>query len=295
MIDNQYVTGENNYQLDDNSYDKYGLDNRPYFKINGHNFNVSTNASSKSEINLVKNKMYVPGKSWGYTDIQWTNFTGATITCEIYSRVTDKYLGKHAQPDQGGIEDFYTRSNGEITPHGVLKYWAETFVTCEIDTNLHVFESGKYKIDELSQSQPDTYFVVSKVTFIQYEQPDEIEQTYNTTAAINTENTSHMNAQAAELADMSLHYQSCKCNSHTDSSQCTASPSSAVKTIQDYLQQWGYFPSYVYGLGSIQPNGKFCYHTTQALKKFQEATGIETTGKFDEETKKQFLKKLEAI
>lgn len=295
MIENQYNTRGNNYSLDKHSYDVLSLDEKPYFYINGHEFNVSTKAESKSEINIVKNKMYVPGKNWGYTDMQWTNFSGESLSLEIYSRINDKYTGKHVQPDNGGISDFYTQNETGLTPHAVLKYWAQMFVTCHVETNLHAFESGDYKIDEFSQTQPDTYFVITKLTLLQYEDNREKEQTYNQTAQLNTKDTSRLNAQSSQISGFSNHTQDCVCTSKTDASECIASPNEEVGVIQLYLQQWGYFPSYSYGIGNIEVNGKYCYHTTQAIKKFQEDRGIETTGNFDEVTKSHFVKKLEGL
>lgn len=292
MIDNQFKGSGNHYSLDKQSYSRFGLLDEPYFYINGHNFRVGTNAESKSEINIVKNKMYVPGKSWGYTDMQWTNFSGETLTIEVYSRTWEEYKGDPVQPDNGGIPNFYNR---KVTPHAVLKYWAQNFTTCHVETNLQAFEPGDYKIDEFSQSNPDSDFIVTKLTLVQYEKPNEIEQTYNQAVVNNAGDTSSLNALTEEVREMANHTQTCGCTSTTDASKCTAVPNIEVLAIQNHLQQWGYFPSYSYGVGNITPNGKFCYYTTQALKKFQEDRGIEVTGNFDEVTKSHFMKKLEGI
>jgi len=292
MLDKNFKTKYNFYKIDEKSYEQVGILDVPQFFINGYEFHVGTNAETKSEINIVKNKMYVPGKSWGYNDIQWTNFSGESLSLEIYSRTYEEYTGEETQPPNGGDPTFYRTKR---TPHAVLKYWAQTFVTCHIETNLHAFESGDYKIEEFSQTQPDADFVITKLSFIQYERPGEMEQTYNTAIDSNVTDTSQFTAQAIELLSFSNHAQTCGCTATTDSSQCTASYNGEVEIIQKYLQQWGCFPSYLNGIGDVIVNGKFCYHTTQALRKFQEGQGIEVTGKFDETTKNRFLKKLTEI
>lgn len=267
----------------------------PYFYINGHNFNVSIDAESTSEINLIKTKMFVAGKNWGYTDIQWTNFTGETIKCKIYSRThDDPYTGEHVQPTENGIYGFYNDS-ANLTPHGVLKYWAQNFVPCEVVTNIHSFESGTYVIDEFSQTNPSTDFVATNITLLQYEKPGEIEQTYWTTTGSETRDTTELTAQYKELEAIGYLSQACACSEDTESEECTASYDDNTMKIQKYLKQWGYFPSYVHGTGKIEINGKFCYHTTQALRRFQERRGIEVSGEFDETTKEHFLKILGGI
>lgn len=266
------------------------VDSDPHFFINGYNFKVSTDAEAKSELNLVKNKMYVAGKQWGYTDIQWTNFTGETIDVDIYSRATDIYTGEKAQPNNGGISDFY---NVDRTPHAVLKYWAQTFVPCKIVTNIQAFESATYVIDEISQKSPHHNFIVTKVSFIQYEKYGEIEQTYWEPAAL--KETININAQTYAIRDMSEHTQYCFCTKDTPSDECTASYNPEVEYIQELLQQWGFFPSYVRSVGKIQVNGRYCYYTTLALQKFQESRGIEVTGDFDMMTKSHFMRKLEGM
>ncbi|RAP49735.1 MAG: hypothetical protein BZ138_07250, partial [Methanosphaera sp. rholeuAM270] len=189
----------NHYKLDEQSKEKYNIDeDKPYFYINGHPFEISTGAESKSEINIVKNKMYVHGKAWGYTDMQWTNFSGETLTIEVYSRTYERYKGDKVQPDQGGLPDNEIYPEDEkgikLTPHGALKYWAQTFVTCKILTNLDAFESGDYKIDEFSQTNPDADFIVTKLTLMQYEKPGLEAQTYSQAGMINTEDTSELSA-----------------------------------------------------------------------------------------------------
>ncbi len=288
-----YGPDYNKYALDNTSYQSYAIDeHKPCFYINGHNFQIGTNAESKPEINLVENKMFVAGKSWGYTDIQWTNFSGTTLDIEVYSRTYELYRGDPVQPANGGISDFYSVGK---TPHAVLKYWAETFTVCHIETNLHAFEPGDYVIKDISQRNPDADFVVTKLTLIQYERPGEIEQTYHTNLTITPKSTAYLTAQVSEVEKLDKHAQSCNCDSDTPSEECNATSNDEVAIVQRYLQQWGYFPSYVRGVGRIQINGKFCYHTTQALKNFQKSRGIEITGAFDETTKKEFVKKLQGI
>ena len=237
--------------------------------------------------------MYVPGKNWGYTDIQWTNFSGETTDLETYSRNTDKYLGEPVHPDNGGIVDFY---NTTRTPHAVLKYWAQNFVRCVVKTNLQAFESGTYVIDTFNQSNPHSDFVITQFTLIQYEKPGEIEQTYwQTIEEEDNRSTASLTAQSKEVESLGNHIQNCKCTATTPQEECTATYNVEVEIIQKYLQQWGYFPSYVYGIGDVELNGKFCYHTTQALRFFQEDCGLEVTGDFNDLTKSYFIKKLEGI
>lgn len=266
------------------------VDTSPHFYINGYNFNVSVNAEAESELNIVKNKMYVAGKRWGYTDMQWTNFTGEKITCEIYSRATDEYTGDMKQPDNGGIDNFF---NTKRTPHAVLKYWAQTFTKCYIQTNIQSFESGLYIIDSISQSSPHHNFIVTKLTFQQYERTNDVSQTYWTPA--NLKNSTKISAQYRTIERMVFHKQGCKCTDETPGEECSATSDKEVKQIQTFLQQWGYFPSYSGTTGKITANGKFCWYTTQALRKFQQARGIEVTGNFDQMTKANFMKKLSTI
>lgn len=266
------------------------VEGEPYFWINHYDFKVSTSAEAKSELNLVKNKMYVAGKQWGYTDIQWTNFTGETIDVEIYSRATDKYTGEEAQPRNGGLPDFYKTDR---TPHAVLKYWAQTFVPCKIVTNIQAFESGTYVIDEISQTSPHHNFIITKCSFIQYEPSDEIVQTYWSPAKLKP--TTEINAYTFAVRDLKYHTQGCFCDKDTPSDNCTAVYSSDVEFIQKLLQQWGYFPTYARGVGKIEPNGRFCYYTTLALQMFQEDRGIDITGDFDMMTQSHFMRKLEGI
>lgn len=288
-----YGPNYDKYILDQTSNLKYAIDEvDPHFYINGHEFNVSTNAESKPEINLVENKMFVPGKSWGYTDIQWTNFSGTTLDLEIFSRTYDEYKGDPVQPANGGISSFY---DSKKTPHAVLKYWAETFTVCHIETNIHAFEPGDYVIKDISQKSPTADFVVTKLTMIQYERPGETAQTYHTSLTVNPKNTAYMNAQTNEILKMANHAQTCSCNADTPANECTAGTNLEVSQIQKHLQQWGYFPSYINSVGKVNANGRFCYHTTQALKNFQKDRGIEVTGAFDSKTKEEFIKKLEGI
>ena len=199
----------------------------PYFYINGYDFKISVNAEAESELNIVKNKMYVAGKRWGYTDMQWTNFTGEKITAEIYSRATDEYTGDMKQPDNGGIDNFF---NTKRTPHAVLKYWAQTFTKCYIYTNIQSFESGLYIIDSLSQSSPHHNFIVTKLSFQQYEKGDDIDQTYWTPA--NLKNSTKYTAQYQTIEKMVFHKQRCACKDTTKAEECTAKADNEVKTIQ---------------------------------------------------------------
>ena len=263
---------------------------KPEFKINGYDFRVDTDIESESEINLVKTKMYVPNKAWGYNDIQWTNFTGESIELTIYSRITDKYTGEEAQPKDVnmGIKDFYKKTR---TPHAVLKYWAQNFVKCELKTDLQAYENGTYVIESFKQSNPTYDFVVTDLTLIQYEEPSEINQSYYSPAPYIVD-TSLLAAGVDEIQQLELHSQSCDCNEFTPAMQCTSPIQDDVKVIQKYLQDWGYFPTYTKQTGTIKPSGRYCYTTTIAIMKFQKAYGIPVSGDFTEETRRVFLKKI---
>lgn len=261
-----------------------------YFYINGYLFNVLNDSKSDSDIEISKTKMFVSNKSYGYTDIQWNNFTGENIDLTILSRTTDVYTGEHAQPAEGGIPDFYNYSH---TPAGVLKYWAQNFVPWNIVTNIQAHESAAYVVDQdgFSQENPTPTETLTHVKLIQYEKPYEMEQTYfqNETA---TTNSVELSAAAQEVGVLGELKQTCHCNINTPSDKCTASVNEQVELIQKYLQQWGYFPFYLRKTGVITTNGKFCYYTTQALKKFQEDNKLTVNGVFNKETREKFIKKL---
>lgn len=263
-----------------------------YFYINGYNFKVLEDSKSDSEINLDKTKMFVSNKSYGYTDIQWKNFTGETMTLKILSDITDVYTGEHTQPEEGGINTFY---NYQRTPHAVLKYWAQNFVPLNVKTNLQAHESAKYVVDEngFSQEHITPSVVQTDLTLIQYERPYEMEQTYWQTAENTNKNTVKIAAPTQEIDSIDTTYsQTCSCTVNTPGEKCTAHTDDNVKLIQKHLQEWGYMPMYTRETGGIEPNGRYCFHTTQAMKKFQEDTGITVTGNFNSETKKMFIKKL---
>lgn len=268
--------------------------NKPYFYINGHLFHVRTDSESESEIQLNKTKMYVPSTNYGYTDIQWNNFTGETIDLTIYSTTDEVYSGDHVQPPDGtGAKDFYKTPR---TPHAVLKYWAQFGIVCTVKTNIQAHESGNYLIDDgITQSSPQPNFIITKLKLIQYEKPEEMIQTYwkpNQTAT-NNKNTSQLSASYMEIKEVTTPLkQTCLCKKSTDASNCTASSIDGVQIIQKYLQKWGYLP-WAIGSYNISVNGKFCYNTTQALKNFQEKNKLTVTGTFNLETKEAFLKKIQ--
>lgn len=272
----------------------------PYFYINGHDFRISVDSTSESELNLVKTKMYVPDSAWGYNDIQFTNFSGDIQTLTAFSRITETYIGEEAQPEESGqgIADFY---NTPRTPHAVLKYWAENFVPCNVKTNLQSFENGKYVIETFKQRNPTFDFVVTDFTLAQYETPSELKQTYYSPVEYD-ENTILLSAEVEEIEmikegrgdvnSIELYSQTCDCNEFTPALQCTATVEENVRIIQQYLQDWGYFPSYTHTTGSIEPTGKYCYTTTQAIMSFQMDEGIPVNGDFTEETRLKFLRRI---
>ena len=125
-----------------------------------------------------------------------------------------------------------------------------------------------------------------------YEKPTEQVQTYWKPKEYVLPNTSYMTAKATEIQNLSYHSQMCDCTEYTPAEQCTTVRNSEVVVIQSWLQKWGYFPVFSRTTGQIVANGKYCYYTTQAIKKFQENMGIPITGEFTEETKSKFLKKV---
>ena len=266
-------------------------DDYSYFKINGYNFRLSTDSSSESELNLVINRMFLPDKLWGYNDIQWTNFTGENMNLTIYSRIYDVYTGEEAQPEleSVAIKDFYKTPR---TPHAVLKYWSQNFVPCEVSTDLESFEGGRYIIESIKQTNLTYDFIQTDLTLKQYEKPQEQIQTYWRPQDYVLPDTSYMTAKAEEIQRLTFHTQTCDCKETTPADECTTVSNSEVRLIQTWLQKWGFFPAYTRLTGSINVNGKYCYHTTQAIKKFQETMGIPITGDFTDETKSKFLKKV---
>lgn len=264
---------------------------KPYFIINGHDFKLNLDAESTSELNLVKTKMYSPESMWGYNDIQFTNFTGETIDGIIYSRTTDVYTGDEAQPtvEARAITDFYKTKR---TPHGVLKYWAQNFVPCEIVTDLQAFNNGTYVIEEIHQKNLEMDFVQTTLTFAMYEKPSEMNQVYWSAVEYHDVQTIELSSTAQTVMELGWYTQTCQCEATTPAELCTASEDPDVKFIQKLLQGWGYFPTYTREAGKITPNGKYCYHTTQAISKFQQAMGIPVSGDFSETTKSRFLKKV---
>lgn len=268
---------------------------KSFFKINGYNFNVSVDSSVDNEINLVKNRMFVPRNMWGYNDIQWTNFSGEDMTLTIFSRIYETYTGEKTQPEEEnmGISDFYDEAR---TPHAVLKYWSQNFVPCVVVTDLQSFNNGTYVIDSLKQSNPTYDMVQSDLTLVTYENPEERKVVYfaplEKPSSPYDEDTSFFSALALEVMNLGYHTQTCACTNITPADDCIATVESEVETIQKLLQKWGYFPNYTRTTGSIKPNGRFCYHTTQALKKFQEDEGIPVSGDFSDETRSRFLKRI---
>ena len=125
------------------------------------------------------------------------------------------------------------------------------------------------------------------MSFIQYEKPGQIDQTYWSNQQIGWKSTTELSAQWKEVNALGNHAQDCSCDQNTPSEKCTARVDKEVEVIQKYLQQWGYFPSYTDG-EKISVNGRFCYNTTQALRRFQEHRGIEITGNFNDLTKEHF-------
>ena len=262
-----------------------------YFYINGYKFNVLNDSKSDSDIDISKTKMFVSNKSYGYTDIQWNNFTGENIDLTIVSRTTEVYTGDHVQPDEGGITTFYNYSR---TPAAVLKYWAQNFVPFNVVTNIQAHESSRYTVDEggFSQENPTPTVTLTHLKLIQYEKPYEMEQTYFQNETITKTSSVTLSAVAQEIEKVGELKQTCHCTVNTPSDKCTASNNEEVELIQKYLQLWGYFPFYLRKTGIITTNGKFCYYTTQALKKFQEDNKLTVNGVFTAETKAQFIKKL---
>lgn len=288
-------------------YDTYYM---PYFAINGYEFRIKKDTESKSELNIVKTKMYVPTTSWGYNQIDFVNFTGEEIDLEIYSRVTEKYTGDKVQPETGALQGFYSNNP---TPHATLKYWAQCGVVCTVLTNLQAYESGDYIITDFSQSSPEFDTVTTKLTLSQYEDTSDIQQTFwrtsdtagkSTTASELGEqssgsgvtvtddsgNSQVLSASAQEIMSLGDHHQTCKCTEDTPLEECTSTVDQEVRVIQKYLQQFGYFPTYTKSNGLLEVSGKYCWYTTQGVANLQEANNLPATGEFNSGVRDVLLK-----
>lgn len=260
------------------------------FLMNGHPFHVDTNISSKSELNISKTPMYVPKKGWGYNYLQWNSFSGEEIDVVVYNHTWEKYTGTKALPDSDKFTTEQVYDDWNLSVHGSLKYWAQNFVTVNVQTTLEAIEPGKYKITEFEQKQVTFDVIETTMTLTQYEQED-MAQTYwkvTTTGNTNKGDTSSDNATAKQVMALHSHAKTCTCDKNSDPDKCTSSPNDEVKTIQKYLRRLGYYPSY----NSIvhKPltfSGRFCYWTQEAIREFQKANKITVSGAFDETTKKK--------
>ena len=262
-----------------------------YFKINGHPFRIGLDAKTTSDLNIKQNKMFVAKESWGYTDLQWSNFTGEELQLDIYTRITESYTGDPVQPSWGGVKSFY---NTTRTPHSVLKYWAQEGCPCNVLTNLQSYESGVYMITEFSQSSPTYDIVHTELTLRQYEKPENITQTYwkpvEPGKTVINNKTAKLSGTALEISKLEFCEQKCNCTEKSNPQDCTAAASTNVATIQKYLRLFGYLPIYSRTIGRIEISGRFCYHTTQAIKQLQQDYGLTVNGKFNKEVKDVFSK-----
>ena len=269
---------------------------KPYFYINGHNFHVDVNSRSKTKLNITKTEMYVPKNKWGYTDVSWNNFLGEDLDLTIYSRTNETYRGDRAQPNDGsGIWDFY---NTPRTPHAVLKYWAQNGVECIVNTNIQSHENGAYIIDDgMTQTNPTDNFVITDLTLVLNEKPSEVNQTYyqTDTAGINNNSfTGGLSALAYQVSPLKEHGQECLCTRNTPQSQCTAPQNEEVQVIQSFLQRWGYIPREQNGI-PVAVSGRFCWNTKAALQLYQQHNGLAITGKFNKQTRDNFVRRLSKV
>ena len=264
---------------------------QPYFYINGHDFQIEYDAEAESDLGIVTNDMFVSADSYGYKDIQWTNFTGETLPIDVYSRINEKYVGDPEQPnDHTGDETFY---NIPRTPHAVLKYWAQRGVPCKVKTNLEAYESGTYIIKEIQYSNLSFTLIKTHLDLIQYENPDEIEQTYwspTQNTQINTTANRHLSATAQEIQNIPDCHQTCDCVEDTPPEYCQASIQKEVETLQKYLRRYGYLPIFTRLYGRINMTGKYCYNTTQAVKQLQQDFGLTINGDCNEEVRRALIK-----
>lgn len=268
---------------------------RAYFYINGHPFKISKDAESESELNIHETKMFVSKESWGYTYLQWANFTGQNLTLKIFNNINESYKGEAVQPDDGsGINDFYNTSR---TPNAVLKYWAEKFVPCKVVTNLQSLEDGNYRIKSFKQTNPTYALVETDITLILDEQGDIASQTFwkpvdlTDPTSDNNGSTTLITALSKQIMALGDYHQECKCTATTPSSECTAPVYDQVKTIQSVLRQFGYYPLYG-AIGQLNITGKYCYYTTQAVKSVQQDYNLPVTGNFDTTMKSALIKLL---
>ncbi|WP_292474174.1 peptidoglycan-binding domain-containing protein [Methanosphaera sp.] len=264
---------------------------KPYFYINGHDFPIEYEAESESKLGIVENEMFVSADSYGYTDIQWTNFTGEELPIDVYTRITDTYLGLPVQPnDHSGDETFY---NTPKTPHAVLKYWSQRGVPCNVKTNLEAYESGTYIIKAINQSNISFSLIKTHLELTQYEKPDEIEQTYwspTDEIKILAKNNKNISATAQEIQELPDMQQSCNCVEDSPPELCIAPSLPEVETLQKYLRRYGYLPIFSRQYGRINITGKYCYNTTQALKQLQQDFGLTINGDCNEEVRRALLK-----
>ncbi|WP_455644826.1 peptidoglycan-binding domain-containing protein [Methanosphaera sp.] len=266
--------------------------NEPYFYINGYKFRIGVEAKSTSDLNIKENKMYVAKESWGYTDLQWSNFVGEELPIEIYSRVTEIYSGDTAQPDWGGISTFY---NTPRTPHAVLKYWAQIGCPCNVVTNLEAYESGQYLITSFSQENQTYDVIKTELTLKQYEKPESVVQTYwkpvdLKTITVNSKSNQELSGTAKEIQEISDCSQTCSCTENTSPSLCNAPASENVKVVQKYLRNFGYFPIFTREHGRLDITGRYCYTTTQAIMALQQDYGLTINGRVNKQVKEVFMK-----
>lgn len=264
-----------------------------YFYMNGHNFIIETDAESTSELNIKENTMFVPSESYGYTDLQWCNFTGEELPLVVYSRITDEYTGDKVQPTDGtGDENFY---NGILTPHSVLKYWAQKGIPVKVRTNIESLENGTYLIMEHSQSNPTFDWVVTNLTLKQYEKPEDVIQTYYApTHPEQITSVYTLTATATEIRNIQECSQTCNCTEDSDPELCIAPADDNVAVLQKYLRRYGYLPIFTRAYGRINITGRYCYYTTQAVKELQADFGLTINGNCNSEVKKA-LEKLSLI
>lgn len=263
--------------------------NNSYYYMNGYNFRVEVDAESESELNIKENKMFVASSNYGYTDLQWTNFTGEEVPLDVWSRITEVYTGERAHPKTGGDPEFYNETK---TPHSVLKYWAQLGVIINVKTNIESMESGTFLIKKFAQSNPTFDWVHTQMTLIQYEKPEDISQSYFAPTLPEEVNidTQPLTATAREIKSIKDCQQTCHCTADSNPDMCVSSPDDNVKVLQKYLRRYGYLPIYTRLFGRINITGRYCYNTTQAVMELQADYGLTVNGQCNKEVREALLK-----
>ena len=271
----------------------YGLeqDKVNYFIMNGHPFNVDLEMESTSTLNIKKTPMYVSSKDWGYNYIQWLSFSGEELKVTVYSKNTESYTGNPVYKGDNRKTNFYDKPK---TPHAVLKFWAQNFITVTVESKLQSVENGDYKITDFSQRNMTQDLVRSDFTLTEYNQEDtDITRSYYAPEQPGRNDASDTTGTALELEKIGEHKQTCTCTPGAVTGVCTAPYEEEVVSIQKLLRRVGYYPHYSSVNNMFQSmDGKYCYYTKKAVEDYQKANGLSVTGVFNKAVKDKLKKEL---